>query len=122
MLCRRRCCVCSGLNRDLSIKAGQIAHLDGRRDNNDLDNLAFLCLEHHDLYDSRSSQSKGLTYREIVRFRRELHEVIDTAWKQPVQIGSPRQHPPGDISGKYVREGDFSSAELNVYRLLRCLA
>jgi len=28
--------------------------------NNDLDNLAFLCLRDHDLYDSTTRQSKGL--------------------------------------------------------------
>ena len=79
VLCRRRCCLCYGLNRDVGIKAGQIAHLDGCNDNNDLDNLAFMCLEHHDEYDTRTSQSKGLTPREARLFRKELHEIIEQA-------------------------------------------
>jgi len=118
VLSRRRCCLCYGLNRDLGIKPGQIAHLDGRNDNNDLDNLAFMCFEHHDQYDSRTSQSKGLTPQEARRFRKELHEVIERAWNQPVAIGAVIVHAPGDVSGHYVREGEFSSAELQVTPLL----
>jgi len=55
----RRCCICFGLNRDLDVKQGQIAHLDKNRDNHAIDNLAFLCLPHHDQYDSVTSQSKS---------------------------------------------------------------
>jgi hypothetical protein len=118
VLSRRRCCLCFGLNRDLAIKQGQIAHLDGRADNNDLDNLAFMCFEHHDEYDSRTSQSKGLTPREARRFRKDLHEIIEHAWNQPVTIGAAKIRGKGDVSGHYVREGEFSSAELQVYMLL----
>jgi len=73
---RRRCCLCYGLDRDLTEKQGQIAHLDGDRSNNDPDNLAFLCLSHHDRYDSRTSQSKGLTVEELKRYRRELYQLV----------------------------------------------
>jgi len=118
VLCRRRCCLCYGLNRDIGIKTGQIAHLDGRNDNNDLDNLAFMCFEHHDQYDTRTSQSKGLTPREARRFRKELHEVIEQEWNQPIIIGEARVRAIGDVSGHYVREGEFLSAELQVIRLL----
>jgi hypothetical protein len=118
VLSRRRCCLCYGLKRDVGIKPGQIAHLDGRSDNNDLDNLAFMCFEHHDHYDSRTSQSKGLIPREARRFRKELHEVIERTWNQPVAIGEAVVRARGDISGHYVREGEFSSAELQVTSLL----
>lgn len=118
VLCRRRCCLCYGLNRDVGIKPGQIAYLDGRNANNDLDNLAFMCFEHHDQYDSRTSQSKGLTPQEARRFRKELHEVIERVWNQPVTIGAAVFRAPGDVSGHYVREGEFSSAELQVTTLL----
>jgi hypothetical protein len=60
LLSRRRCCVCFGLIGNFDVKAGQIAHLDHDNKNSELDNLAFLCLEHHDQYDSKTSQSKGL--------------------------------------------------------------
>lgn len=70
---RRRCCVCFGLNRDQTVKKGQIAHLDHDRNNNKIENLAFLCFDHHDEYDTQTSQSKGLLRSEIVRYREELN-------------------------------------------------
>lgn len=69
---RRRCCVCFALQKDHAVKKGQIAHLDHNPSHNALDNLAFLCLEHHDQYDSRTAQSKGLTIDELKRYRTEL--------------------------------------------------
>jgi hypothetical protein len=73
-LSRRRCCVCFGLHRDAGVKKGQIAHLDQDRDNNSVDNLAWLCLEHHDEYDSTTSQSKSLQLTEVKRYRDELYD------------------------------------------------
>lgn len=72
----RRCCVCFGLHGDTSVKRGQIAHLDRDPSNNSVENLTFLCLDHHDEYDSRTSQSKGLTIREIKRHRHGLYEFV----------------------------------------------
>lgn len=69
---RRRCCICFALKRDDAEKKGQIAHLDQDSSNNSPDNLAFLCLDHHDQYDSRPSQAKGLTIEEVKRYRTEL--------------------------------------------------
>ncbi len=74
--CRRRCCICFGLERDDNIKKGQIAHINGDRNDNRLDNLAFLCLEHHDRFDSKTSQSKNLTTNEVREFRKELHNDV----------------------------------------------
>ncbi|OGP51602.1 MAG: hypothetical protein A2Y79_08850 [Deltaproteobacteria bacterium RBG_13_43_22] len=51
---------------------GQIVHIDQNRENNEPDNLVYLCLRHHDLYDSVSSQSKGLTSGEIRLYRQML--------------------------------------------------
>ena len=73
----RRCCVCFGLYRDLEVKPGQIAHLDRNSANSTVDNLAFLCLEHHDQYDTRTSQSKGLTLQEVNSYRTELYKTIE---------------------------------------------
>jgi len=74
----RRCCMCFGLYGDLEIKQGQITHLDHDPGNNNLDNLAFLCLGHHDQYDTRTSQSKGWTAAEIRRYRTLLYEEIES--------------------------------------------
>lgn len=73
---RRRCCICVALARDFDVKKGQIAHLDKDPANGDPANLVFLCLEHHDQYDSRPSQSKGLTVEEVSRYRAELHAEL----------------------------------------------
>lgn len=79
LLSRRRCCVCFGLYGNVDVNAGQIAHLDHDNTNNELDNLAFLCLDHHDQYDSKRSQSKGLRENEIKQFRKELYENVSAA-------------------------------------------
>jgi hypothetical protein len=74
----RRCCICFGLDHDMSLKLqGQIAHLDQNPSNYALENLAYLCLAHHDLYDSTTSQSKGLTIHEVKQYRDKLYET----WK-----------------------------------------
>lgn len=77
LMSRRRCCICFGLRGDASIKRGQIAHLDGHPANDSVENLAFFCLDHHDEYDGRTSQSKGLTIREIKHYRVELYESLE---------------------------------------------
>ena len=81
---RRRCCICFGLNHDLEIKKGQIAHLDKDSSNNRYDNLAFLCFEHHDHYDSQTSQSKNFTITEVKKYREELKENF-LKIKKPLQ-------------------------------------
>lgn len=117
VMCRRRCCICYGLDHDLTIKSGQIAHLDGDPTNNRLESLCFLCLRHHDQYDTTTSQSKGLTSHEVRRFRKELHEVIETAWKQPALRESISGRTPAGVAGRYVRETEYESAELKVETL-----
>jgi hypothetical protein len=109
--------VCFGLQRDGRIKQGQIAHLDQDRNNHKLDNLAFLCLDHHDLYDSKTSQSKGFTLREVRRFRKELYEAIDQVWKQPLSFGVAETPARDDISGHWIRESKFESAEFSIERV-----
>lgn len=69
----RRCCLCVALRDDNAVKQGNIAHLDQDPNNNDISNLVFLCFEHHDEYDSRTSQSKGLTEPEVHTYRDQLY-------------------------------------------------
>lgn len=73
-LSRRRCAICFGIERDIRVKKGQIAHLDKNRENSSLDNLAFLCQEHHDEYDRISRQTKGYQEREVKQYRDELYK------------------------------------------------
>lgn len=83
MMSRRRCCICFGLEHDETRKKGQIAHLDRNPANNDPENLAYLCLEHHDEYDGRTSQSKGLTTEEVKGYRQELYNHF-ASWSDGV--------------------------------------
>lgn len=80
---RRRCAICFGLDTNTEEKKGQIAHLDRDNSNNNVDNLAYLCLEHHDQYDSRTSQSKGLTIEEVKEFRGQLYHYVATNFPGP---------------------------------------
>jgi len=73
---QRRCCLCFGLENDLDRKKGQIAHLDKDPSNNAPDNLAWLCWDHHDEYDSSTSQSKGLTIEEVKEYRALLYQAV----------------------------------------------
>lgn len=109
--CRRRCCICYGLYRDNRVKQGQIAHIDHNPENNDIDNLAFFCLDHHDQYDSKTSQSKNLTIQEVKNFRNELETHIKEIWDQPPKFECVTV----DIySGHYERGNEFESSELDI--------
>jgi hypothetical protein len=60
----------------VTIKQRQIAHLDRDASNNEIENFAFLCLTHHDQYDTRTSQTKRLTEGEVKHFRQKLRDLI----------------------------------------------
>lgn len=70
---RRRCCLCVYLQHHDEVRKGQIAHLNRNRKDFRLDNLVWLCFDHHDEYDGRTSQSKGLTRREVKAYRDRLY-------------------------------------------------
>lgn len=72
----RRCCICFGLNSDYHIKQGQIAHLDHNPSNSNFENLAWMCLPHHDEYDSKTRQSKGMTRAEVLHYREQLYRRV----------------------------------------------
>lgn len=84
VLSKRRCCICYALNSDAGTKIGQIAHLDSNAARSDLDNLVFLCLEHHDEFDSSSSQSKGLVPGEVREYRQDLYAFNS---REPIWCG-----------------------------------
>jgi hypothetical protein len=95
------------------LKAGQIAHLDRNSSNSAADNLAFLCLEHHDEYDSRTSQRKGLTPGEVKQMRAELHGAIGKAFSVEVHFGAVTLPENDPYAGQFIRLGsDPDSAEI----------
>jgi len=73
----RRCCLCVFLDRRDEVTKGQIAHLNQNRNDHRLANLVWLCLDHHDDYDSRTSQSKGFTAAEVKAYRDRLYARDD---------------------------------------------
>jgi len=121
---RRRCAICFGLNRDTSLKVGQIAHLDHDASNNTPDNLVFLCFDHHDQYDSTTRQSKNITKDEILVFRQELTEALNENFSREVSFGPAvaSSNRTTGIEGHFIRitDGDFSyqSAEIKISRIV----
>lgn len=90
--CARRCAVCYGLKGDHGEKKGQVAHLDRDPSNNNLENLVYLCFDHHDQYDSKTSQSKGLTLGEVQEYRAQLYETIALSRKK-TDLNENDKHP-----------------------------
>ena len=74
--CSQRCALCFSLEGDLTEKNGQIAHLDQDSSNISEHNLAWLCLNHHTLYDSKTRQHKNYTIDEIRSAQGKLHSAI----------------------------------------------
>lgn len=105
----RRCAICYALQQDASVKAGQIAHVDKDPNNNKIENLCFLCQIHHDQYDSRPSQTKGLTEHEVRSYRENLYGAWPgslTATKRKAgAVNVSRDLSAG--SGEYGRGGDL---------------
>lgn len=90
---RRRCCLCFYLLDRRTTCRGQIAHLNRRRDDDRVENLVWLCFDHHDEFDSRTSQSKGLTPGEVKVYRdRLIAEMRFT------------ELPPGDETARAAKE------------------
>lgn len=76
MRSQRRCCLCFFLRGDQNERKGQIAHLNRNPADSHFENLVFLCLDHHDEYDSKPSQSKGLQVEEVRRHRDNLYASL----------------------------------------------
>jgi hypothetical protein len=75
MSSRRRCCLCFYLENRNEVRKGQIAHINRNASDNRFDNLVWLCFEHHEEYDGKTSQSKGLSKGEIKAYRDKLYAV-----------------------------------------------
>ncbi|MGY1490018.1 hypothetical protein ACW4YW_11435 [Methylobacillus pratensis] len=92
--------------------------MDKDSSNDAEDNLAFLCLDCHDRYDSKTSQSKNFTIGEVKGFRAELDTALDSAFSKDVRFGEAVAAATEGINGQYIRvDGGSSSAELTVRQL-----
>lgn len=83
---KRRCALCVFLKEDHSERPGQIAHLNGDHSDNRFENLVWLCLEHHDKYDSKTSQTKNYTQLEVRNYRNELYRMYSKSEYNPEDI------------------------------------
>jgi hypothetical protein len=76
---RRVCAFCHYFENDNRLKMrGQIAHVDRDPSNVEPENGAYLCKEHHDEYDSVSTQSKRLNPAELKEARESLHVFFES--------------------------------------------
>lgn len=73
----RRCCLCFFHDQVDTVRRGQIAHLNRDPNDHSVNNLVWLCLDHHAEYDSRSSQSKGWKTNEVCHWRDEMYARIE---------------------------------------------
>src|SRR5436309_2662422 len=75
--CHRRCCLCFYLQQRDEVRKGQIAHLNHDPTDHRPENLVYLCLDHHDEFDSATSLSKGLSESEVRHYRDCLHQHFE---------------------------------------------
>jgi len=61
---RQACCVCQKIHV-------QLHHIDGNSSNNDLSNLAALCLDHHDMASMQIGLTKKLQINDIRKYKME---------------------------------------------------
>ena len=71
---RRRCCLCFYVDGVDQEQNGQLAHLNKSAADPRFDNLVWLCVKHHDAYDTRRSQTKGHTATEVRHYRDRLYK------------------------------------------------
>jgi len=88
----RRCAFCFAFDDDRTAQpAGQVAHIDRDPENASLENAAYLCLKHHNDYDSKPSQAKRLTPNELKHHQAMLYEFLGQPWPWSSTSGSKRQ-------------------------------
>lgn len=108
--CRRKCCICYFLCDERGVRKGQLAHLDKDSSNNSKANIVYLCFDHHDEFDSRTSQSKGLTKEEVRRWRDKLVDHIQALEQEGIEVSqAPAIEPERDLS-------DDDQTNANVWR------
>jgi hypothetical protein len=80
----RRCAMCFYLKRDFDAKLqGQMHHIDENPKNNRLDNLVYLCHDHHDDCHTQRWLSKKIRPNEIKRWRKHLYEYVQAGLLPP---------------------------------------
>jgi len=99
----RRCALCFGFEGNLKRQKGQIAHIDHDASNAKEENLVYLCLEHHDEYDSKTSQVKGITEVELSAYKERLVGAIS----RDEHINAGSNTPPSQSKAEAIRGHDL---------------
>lgn len=68
---RHTCCICQDKGKDV-----QIHHIDGNNSNNDIVNLAVLCLDCHSRVTGTRGQGKSYSSLEVKRYKKEWEANI----------------------------------------------
>jgi hypothetical protein len=109
----RRCCLCVFLDHRDTVRKGQIAHLSHNPNDHRFDNLVWLCLDHHDDYDGRTSQSKGFKAGEVRAYRNRLydrHDLESQRHRVETQLTESVLEPGSDyetLRARFPRELDY---------------
>jgi hypothetical protein len=111
---RRRCCLCVFLHSQEELRKGQIAHLNHDPSDSELSNLVYLCFDHHDEYDGRTSQAKGFTEREVRHWRDRLIEKYATDEQDPNIQNSLGRQPVPDAFDQIASEYAASSGNMKI--------
>lgn len=86
----RRCALCVFLDGNDEVRKGQIAHLNRDHSDSRFENLVWLCFEHHDDFDSTTSQSKNYTQIEVRDYRDRLYQKnANSQYSQAVAVALP---------------------------------
>jgi hypothetical protein len=115
---KRRCCLCYFLDNITEVQKGQVCHLDQNPNNSRLTNLVWLCLKHHDEFDSKTRQSKGITVGEIREYRNQLYKILGT---QDIPIPKPiltnSRSSIGEISAEsYPRSSNIVTPQVKMHK------
>jgi hypothetical protein len=73
---RRICCICNQEGKHLHIH-----HIDGNHNNNDIENLAVLCLECHSRVTGDEGFGRRFTPNEVSIFKKKWEEACDSWYK-----------------------------------------
>jgi hypothetical protein len=119
---RRRCALCFHFNNDRTQKHGQLAHLDRDPSNFAEDNLVFLCLPHHDEYDTKRRQTKNLTIGEAKTARARLYKYIEGGGDLAIARAVSRQADERRLSViKQAVRAEVKRLEISISNLWRAL-
>lgn len=105
---RRRCAFCFFFENDKKRVDGQIAHIDRDKSNHAESNLVFLCLLHHNEYDTRPSQTK--------RYQPEEAKSAKASLESYIKIGFPQEIGFEEITPMEKKDGT-KGVSVEVYRL-----